>query len=217
MVGDMRRAPPFRKLLLAGAIAGPLYLTVGVLQMLLREGFDPRLHALSLLANGELGWIQVGNFIVAGLLVALAAWGLRGAMRGERGGTWGPVLLALYALGLLGAGVFVADPGAGFPPGTPVSTGMTRPGLLHFVFGAVGFYSLVGACFVFAVRFREKGRTGWALYSVVTGAGFLLSFMAIASGRISPLVMLTFYGAVAWSWIWLSAFLVHEAGRAEAG
>jgi len=80
----------FRKFLLAGALAGPIYLTVGLFQMFLRDGFDPRLHALSLLANGELGWIQIGNFLVAGLLVALGAWGIRGATRGERGSTWGP-------------------------------------------------------------------------------------------------------------------------------
>jgi hypothetical protein len=205
----------FRRFLLAGALAGPLYIVVGVLQMMLREGFDPRLHALSLLSNGEMGWIQVGNFIGTGLLVGAGAWGVRGVMRGERGGTWGPILLALYAVGLVGAGVFVADPGAGFPPGTPDPTGMTRTGLLHFVFGALGFYSLVGACFVFARRFRGDGRKGWALYSALTGAGFLVSFMAIASGQITPVIMLTFYAAVAWSWIWLSAVLFHEAGRAE--
>jgi len=216
MVGDRRQTRSVRPFLLAGALAGPIYLTVGLAQMFLREGFDPRLHALSLLSNGELGWIQVGNFLVAGLLVAMAAWGVRGALRGERGGTWGPILLALYAVGLVGAGVFVADPGGGFPPGTPDSAGMTRAGLLHFVFGAIGFYSLVGACFVFAFRFRGQGRAGWALYSAVTGAGFLLSFMGIASGRITPAVMLAFYGAVAWSWIWLSAVLLHEAGRVEA-
>jgi hypothetical protein len=50
------------RLLTLGAAAGPFYILVGLLQTLIREGFDPRRHPLSVLANGELGWIQVANF-----------------------------------------------------------------------------------------------------------------------------------------------------------
>jgi len=38
-------------------------------QMLVRDGFDIRRHALSLLTNGDLGWIQILNFVLTGLLV----------------------------------------------------------------------------------------------------------------------------------------------------
>ena len=40
-------------LLTCGALAGPLYVTLGLLQILFREGFDIRRHALSLMSNGE--------------------------------------------------------------------------------------------------------------------------------------------------------------------
>jgi hypothetical protein len=41
-----------RALLTCGVIAGPLYIVLGVIQMLIRPGFDIRRHALSLLSNG---------------------------------------------------------------------------------------------------------------------------------------------------------------------
>lgn len=207
-----------RKLLLLGALAGPLYLGVGFGQAFTREGFDMTRHALSHLSNGDLGWIQIANFIVAGLLVAAGAVGVRRQLRGERGGRWGPILLAAYAVGLVGAGVFVADPAPGFPPETLIeSPSMSRAGFLHFVFGAVGFYALVGACVALGNRFRHGGERGWAVYSFVTAAGFLVSFGAVASGSTAPATRIAFYGAVSWIWLWHMAVHLKLLGRARSG
>jgi hypothetical membrane protein len=109
-------AKPPHALLACGVIAGPLYILVGVIEMLIRPGFDLRRHPLSLLSNGEGGWIHIAMLITTGLLTIAGALGMRRVLRGERGGTWGPVLIGLYGLGLIGAGVFVADPALGFPP-----------------------------------------------------------------------------------------------------
>jgi hypothetical protein len=49
--------------LACGAVAGPLLVVVGLTQAFLREGFDLRHDTLGLLGNGDLGWIQVLNFI----------------------------------------------------------------------------------------------------------------------------------------------------------
>src|SRR2546421_4133245 len=106
-------------LLLCGAVAGPVYLVVGLAQALTRPGFDLTRHDLSLLANGDLGWIQVANLVVSGLLVVAGAVGMRRAVRSGRAALWGPLLVGVYGLGLVGAGFFVADPAPGFPPGTP--------------------------------------------------------------------------------------------------
>jgi hypothetical protein len=76
-----------RSLLGAGMLAGPLYLIVGYAQALTRAGFDFRRHPLSILSNGELGWIQVANFLVSGALVIAGAVGVRRALTGSRGGT----------------------------------------------------------------------------------------------------------------------------------
>ncbi len=196
----------FTGLLLRGGLAaGPVYVLVGLVQVLTREGFDVRRHALSLLSNGDLGWIQIANFLVSGVLVLAGAWGVRRTLTTGRGGTWGPLLLGLYGAGLIGAGIFVADPGAGFPPGAPGPTTISRSGMLHFVSGGLGFYALIAASFVFARRFAALGRRGWTTFSLVTGLGFFLAFAAIASGPPSAPVMLAFYAAIVWVWIWLSA------------
>lgn len=204
--GRVRRA---RALLAAGAAAGPIYIALGAAQAVLREGFDPRRHALSHLANGEYGWVQIASFIAVGCLLIAAAAGLRVVGRNARGGrsVWAPLLLAAYGVGLIGAGIFVADPAPGFPPGASPPPTMTRAGLMHFVSGAVGFYALVAFCFVVARRFGAVRERGWMWLSVATGVGFLASFAAVASGSTSPTVLLAFYAAVAWSWIWLSMVL----------
>jgi hypothetical protein len=192
-----------RTLLAGGASAGPLYITVGLGQILLRDGFDMRRHALSLMSNGAPGWIQIANFLLCGVLVIAGAIGVRRVLYPGRAGTWGPILLAGYGVGLIGAGIFVADPALGFPPGTALGgSTMSRHGLLHFVFGAIGFYSLIAACLVFARRFLGEGQRGWAAYSIVTALGFFIAFAAIASGPASPAVMLSFYAAIAWIWGW---------------
>ena len=195
-------------LLKLGAAAGPLYIVVGLFQVLAREGFDPRRHALSLLSNGEGGWIQISNFVVCGALVVSGAIGCRKAIRSQRAGTWGPVLLGVFGLGLVASGFFPPDPAQGFPPGSTAPQALSRNGLLHFVFGGIAFYGLIAACFVFARRYFGAGRKGLAWYSIATGTGFFLAFAAIASGSGSPAVMLAFYVAVAWAWVWLTIALV---------
>ncbi len=189
-------------LLIAGALAGPLYVLVGLGQVLMRDGFDPRRHALSQLSNGEFGWIQTANFMIVGVLVIAGALGLRRALRGSSGATWGPVLLAIYGVGLLGSGVFAADPGRGFPPGTTDPLRISTTGLLHFVFGGIAFYALVGACLVFALRFKQLQQSKWAVFSFATGVCFLASFVAISVGPPPSSVLLAFYIAVAWAWVW---------------
>src|SRR5690606_26173639 len=90
-----------RSLLTAVLLAGPVYLLVGYSQAILRDGFDMRRHALSLLSNGDLGWIQISNFVLTGVLVIAGAVGLRTVLRSGRGRTWVPVLLTVYGIGLI--------------------------------------------------------------------------------------------------------------------
>jgi hypothetical protein len=122
-------------------LAGPLYIIVGVLQVLFRDGFDIRRHPLSLMSNGDLGWIQIASFVVSGLLVIGCAIGMRRVLHPGRAGTWGPLLVGLYGLGLIGAAVFVADSMDGFPPGTAPGPPVVQSwhGPLHFMTGGIGF------------------------------------------------------------------------------
>jgi Protein of unknown function (DUF998) len=206
-----RAAAVTRSLLGYGVLAGAFYLVVGLAQAVTRDGYDLTRHDLSLLANGPYGWIQIANLILTGMMVIVAAVGVRRAMRPGPAASWGPGLLAGYGIGLVGAGVFVADPAYGFPPGTPDGPPATvsTAGLLHVVLAAVGFACLVAACFVLAHRFAARGRAGWAWYSRATGLVFLAGFVGIASGSDSPAVVLGFWFAVIVAWAWLAALCVY--------
>lgn len=201
-------------LLACGVIAGPIYVVVGLIQILIRPGFDVRRHALSLMSNGDLGWIQIANFVLTGVLVVAGVAGIRRAIYPGRASTWGPILLGLYGAGLILAGVFVADPALGFPPGTPEDArAISGRGVMHFIAGAIGFFGLIAACFVFTRRFVALHQGGWALYSFTTGVLFIAGFFGIASGSANAWIVLSFYGAVVLAWAWISALslkLVYE-------
>jgi len=195
-----------RALLACGVVAGPLWIVVAGIQALTRDGFDLKHHAVSLLSNGDLGWIQITSFVVAGLLVVACAVGMRRALHGGRGGTWGPLLVGAYGVGLIAAGAFVADPAFGFPPGTSQGAPdvVSWHGVLHFIAAGVGFLSLIAACFVFARRFAALGQRGWASYSVATGTVFFAAFAGIASGAGNVWVNVAFGVAVVLAWAWVS-------------
>ena len=106
-------------LLFAGAVAGPLFAILAAGQVLLRDGFDLRRHPLSLLATGGPGFVQIGNFILAGLGVLCLAIAVRRIITDGVGRRWLARLIAVFGLGLVASGVFVMDPENGFPIGTP--------------------------------------------------------------------------------------------------
>src|SRR5690242_6865990 len=76
---------------------------------------------VSYLALSNQGWEQIANFLMCGSLCIAFAVGLRRIWLAGRGSVWGPLLIGLFGLGLLIAGVFVIDPGEGYPPGAPTS------------------------------------------------------------------------------------------------
>jgi hypothetical membrane protein len=197
-----------RSLLGWGAVAGPFYLVVSLAQALSRDGFDLSRHPWSLLENGSLGWIQSANFVLTGVMVAAFAVGLARADRGRPAGRWAPRLLGLYGAGLAAAGVFTADPMAGFPAGTPAGPAQTVTwhGALHLTAGAIGFLGMVAGCLVLGRRFGKAGRRGWALASRLTGIAFLAAFAGVGTG--SSAATLPFVAGVVLSFGWLAALAV---------
>jgi len=144
-----------------GVIAGPIYVLVSLVQAVARDGFGLTRHAWSLLSNGGLGWIQVTNLVLTGLMTVAFGAGLRRALEPGRGGTRVARLVGAYGVGLVGAGVFRADPALGFPPGTPDGAAdVSWHGMLHFVSGGIGFVGLIAACLVAARTLAAEGRQG---------------------------------------------------------
>ena len=193
-------------LLNAGIIGGPLYIVVSLIQALTREGFDMRRHAFSLLTTGDLGWIQVINFAVSGLLLIAGAVGVRRVLRGSRGGAWGPILLGVSGLGFVAAGFFSADPALGFPPGTPL-TGATISwhGWIHFISASLGFLALIIACFVLAGHFSALQQRSWAIWSRILGVVLVASLVGVSSGSKGDVVTPAFIISASLGLIWVAA------------
>lgn len=204
--GDMKSGPRLTDLLLAcGAAAGPLFVAVFTVEGARREGYDPVREPVSALALGDRGWTQRFNFVGTGALMLAYSGGLRRAMPRAR---WAPRLVAAFAVGLVGAGVFVTDPVTGSPAVEPGPVAPNVQGALHNAFSMVVFGALAGACGAVASRFARTGHAAWAGYSalsgllVVSGVGlFGRAFgnargLADVGGAIQRLTIL-----IGWSWL----------------
>jgi hypothetical protein len=165
-----------RILLLCGAIAGPLFILTVLIQDYTRPAFNPRLQALSLLSLGEWGWVQIVNFVLAGVLNLLYAGGLWRRLHPGRAGTWGPLLIGAYGLGLISVGVFRTDPANGFPPGVMAPTGPSWHGVIHALGGLFVFVVLAAALAVFVRFFLERKERWWAFYCLASAVLLLVFF-----------------------------------------
>ncbi|WP_214628317.1 DUF998 domain-containing protein [Paenibacillus agaridevorans] len=174
-------------LLRCGMLSAPLFYAVVIAQIFTRSGFDIRRHAISSLTLGDAGWIQCANFIVTGSLTALAAIAIRTVLRGRKGGTWGPLLTAIYGNGMILAGLFRPDPGLGFPSGAPeeAPTTMSGEAAIHSLAFFVAFLALIAANIVFARRFASIGQRRWSSYCIATAC-------------LSPLLIVVGMSLVGW-------------------
>lgn len=165
-----------RILLLCGAIAGPLFLFTVLIQDYSVPDFNPRVHLLSQLSLGEWGWVQITNFVLAGVLNLLYAAGLWRRLHPGRAGTWGPIFIGAYGLGLIVVGVFRTDPSNGFPPGTSTPSGPSWHGAIHALGGLFIFLFLAAALLVFVRFFLARKEWGWVFYCLASAVVFLAIF-----------------------------------------
>ena len=205
-----------KMLLACGAVSGPLFVLVFLVGGLTRARYDSLRHPVSSLALGDWGWTQTANFIVAGLLTLAFAAGLRRALRPGKGSTWGPLLVGVWAVGLLGAGAFVTDPVSGYPPRAPDRlSGYSWHGALHDLFSGPAFVALAAACLVFGRRFAARGERGWAVYSTASGLVFAIAFVLSSAGFGQAAGLVDLAGllqrvAVAVGFGWLTLLAVHS-------
>ncbi|WP_031154118.1 DUF998 domain-containing protein [Streptomyces xanthophaeus] len=176
-----------RVLLKGAAVAGPLFLVVGITQGLTREGFDFTRNAISQLSLGDLGWIQIANFFVAGALLIAGAVGMRRSVSQGPGRRAAPWSVGVFGASFLVSGVFSADPGAGFPAGTPDSATavLSVHGAVHMAGGMVGYLALCAAFLVLARRFAAEGQRGWAIACRLLPVGVLAGFVGSGASVLS--------------------------------
>lgn len=199
-------------LLLCGVALAPLFYIVVTAQLLNRAGFDIRIYPLSLLSLGDLGWIQITNFITTGILAIACAIGMRRALRETLGETVIPLTVSLFGVGMLLAGVFPPDPLPGFPPGTPaIVATMSQHAQVHGIGFALAFTSLTVACFVFARREFQIGSGTWGSYCAATG---IATPILVALGMLVPrMTGVAFFivGMVAFGWLSATAARLYFA------
>ncbi|WP_433164631.1 DUF998 domain-containing protein [Kribbella sp. CA-247076] len=197
----VERAPTSTRTLLGAlALTGPLWATVSLVQAATRDGFDLTRHPLSMLATGSLGWLQITNFVVAGLLAVAGARGLARALPSR----WAPRLVTTYGVGYILAGVFTMDPGGGFPAGTPTDTPATfswHAGL-HLLAGTVAFIALSAVLVVLGRHLLRRGERRWAVAAfagaaavpvvdVASMAGVGAGSLVLAIGILSAMLLLS--------------------------
>jgi Protein of unknown function (DUF998) len=206
-----KREDSFTTALLAGGVVGGVAFPVLMLAVgAVREDYSALHQPGSMLSLGAGGWVQIVNFVVTGLLMIAYANGLRRALRSGQGATWAPLLIAIYGVGLVGAGVFPPDPSYGYPPGAPLgpATSFSVHGILHEIAGGMVFGPLIAACFVVAGRFATQGRRGWAAYSYLTGLaipGFIAgAFNAWSSGSAANFGGAFQRMAIIAGWVWIA-------------
>ena len=187
-------------LLGCGVIGALLFVVTFIVDGWTRPGYRASYHSVSALALGPRGWVQTSNFVITGLLMVAAASGTRDALQI----VFGPALLGIFGLSLVGSGLLPMDPMRGYPPGTSPATPTvtSRRHKLHDLFGFVVFSSLPAACIAFGFALTEGG---WVVYSYATAAALIALFVVFgaacvrdspSTGHIQRLMIV-----IGWAWI----------------
>ena len=149
------------KLLTAGFLGGPFFIALSLLQAFTREGFNWIRHPASLLSLGDLGFIQIANFVITGTLFIACAVGLKRILSAGVGRKWISPLFALVGIAFILGGVFVADPAFGFPPGTPegMPKTMSWHSIIHGLRASNRFFGNLRRAFNLRTTVVEAGST----------------------------------------------------------
>jgi Protein of unknown function (DUF998) len=199
-----------RAMLAAGVLAGPLFVATATLQILTRDGFDLRRHPISLLSVGEHGWVQVANFVVAGVLSIIFSLGVARVLTDGPGSRWGPRLCALFGVGLVIGGVFKADAALGFPTGAPegIPEHISAHALIHAFAPPLAFLSLIGACLVIARRLAADGLVRAALVTRIVAAVCFVLSVPVGFG-----FSIRLFVAVALAFAWVAGYALYLIRR----
>ena len=186
--------------------AAVVFIAVLLIEGVLRPGYNPIYHTGSELELGERGWIQRANF----LLMASGIFAFSVGVYRTMGSTTGAVLLAIFALGMVVAGVFVPDAVRGYPPGAPTEASAKptwQHQVHHLVGGPIAFFALLGACLTLAGQLQG----GWRWYTVMTAvAGLGLTiWTALAYQKDAAHTGLIQRGLILVYWSWIIVLGIH--------
>lgn len=186
--------------LLVGVAVSVVFIAVFLIEGARRPGYDPTYHTVSELSLGNRGWIQIANFFLMGGGMLVFAVGIYRTLDTPVGA----VLLVIFGLGMVAAGVFHPDPLRGFPPGSPTGTqdDVSWHHRAHDVLsGPVAFFAVFGACLVLAGHLDGT----WRLYTLLTAVvGLVLTIstaLAYQSDNANTGLVQRALILVYWCWI----------------
>jgi hypothetical protein len=211
-----------RLLLRCGVAAGPVFVAVFLLEGAVRDGYRPLRHPVSSLALGPRGWIQAGNFAVAGTLFLAGAAGLARAGEPVAGSRAAPALIGAAGAALIGSAVFTTDPVSGYPPGTPGAlTQPSRTGTAHNLAAVPVFVGLPAAALACAWRSWRAGQHRFGIYSAGSAVTMLATIILVGAGfgqspRLVNVAGLFQRTSIITGFAWLTALSARALGRTPA-
>ena len=129
------------------------------------------------------------------LLYAVSLWR---RLHSGPSGTWGPILIVAYGLGLIVVSICRTDPAKGFPPGVPVATHASWHGAIHAV-GALFVFVMLSATLVVFVRlFLAWKERWWAFYCLASAVLMLLIFFTGFSSAANSVRTARFAVLIGW-------------------
>lgn len=200
--------------LMLGGVAGPILFASVVLAA--AAGYPGYSHVASFMSElGATGapsavLMNYAGFIPAGLLLTAFAFGLMHALPRKPLMTAGAVLVMLFGIGVVAAGVFSCDLGC------PTSGG-TRENQIHNVIGPACFLCVIAAAGILGWTFRTAPEwSRLSAYSLATSAVSLVFFLGLVgsleSRTLTGLWQRLMLGTL---FVWCGAAAVH-AFRLEA-
>nr|WP_269440726.1 DUF998 domain-containing protein [Micromonospora tarapacensis] len=176
-----------------GIVGAVLFIAVILINGVVKPGYQPAHDFVSEGSIGRGGWLQIANFVVSGTLLAVFSFGLRHTVS-----RWTAWLVRVFAICLIGAGVFVSD---------PVPTDRTTShGTAHNLVSLLVFAALIAACFT-AARWRPTG--AWRWYCRLTG--ITVGVLVVAAGAVDPTdggAGLIQRAGITLGWTWLAVLAV---------
>lgn len=191
---------------LVGVVAAVVFVAVILIEGARRPGYNPTYHTGSELSLGDRGWIQIANFLLMGGGMLAFAVGVYRILNAPIGA----VLLAIFGLGMIAAGIFRPDPIRGYPPGSP--TGVQDEVSWHHrahgvIGGPVAFFAIFGACLVLAGHFDGSWRV-YTLLTAVVGLALTLS-TALAYQQDHAKTGLVQRALILVYWVWIVLVGLH--------
>ncbi len=169
--------------------------------------------------------------MIVGSLYCLGAAGLARSHAPSVGPSAVPALMFGAGAGLIGSGLFVTDPVAGFPPpapdpdgvdSTPASVAPTRAGKLHNLCAIPVFIGIPVAALTCAGSATRRGEHRWAAYCtgsaiVMTGACVLFGAAFGGQARLAPRGGLFQRISIASGFSWMSALSLRALLQSREG